>query len=614
MERDEGIPLRFSILITQKDKSRGNAMLYPKMTKTRMKFSLDGIWEFKLIEGKDEVKRTRPMPVPSSYNDIYPEKKFRIHVGDMMYQRELWVTPQMRENSLILRFGSVTHKAKVYINDIFLGEHLGGFLPFEFDLTDKVFDGKNLLKVYVNNIVDRSTLPVGRLVSQTFPEGEVDRANLPNFDFFNYSGIMRPVCLYTRPLTYIKDITVIGKQDKKLLWKIQVEGEEHASTEILIRVLDTDGNSVFEGKGAKGEERIEEGLLWEPETPILYSMEVSLIKEGKLLDQYIEKFGFREVEIRDCRIYLNNKPVYLKGFGKHEDTPVHGRGYNTVYNVKDVALLKWIGANSFRSSHYPYSEEMLELCDQEGIMVIDEAPAVGLHTGFSATGMLNTNPSGTWEYLQTAQHHRDVIRDMIERDKNHPCVIMWSLANEPASEEEGAREYFEPLFDLARKQDPQKRPVTVVTYEGASPEKCRVTDLCDMIVINRYRGWYDTEGNLKGAAALLKEELERFHKRYPTKPIMLGEYGVDTIAGMHDIYQGLFSEEYQMEFLKTYSRVFDNLSYIVGEHIWNFADFSTAENIKRVQGNKKGIFTRTREPKMAAFYIRERWNKNKEKQ
>ena len=104
-------------------------------------------------------------------------------------------------------------------------------------------------------------------------------------------------------------------------------------------------------------------------------------------------FGFREVSIRDCRIHLNGKPVYLKGFGKHEDSPVHGRGFDMAYNVKDIGLLKWIGANSFRTSHYPYCEEMLQLCDREGILVIDEAPAVGLNAGFTATGLLGGNPN-----------------------------------------------------------------------------------------------------------------------------------------------------------------------------------------------------------------------------
>ena len=131
--------------------------------------------------------------------------------------------------------------------------------------------------------------------------------------------------------------------------------------------------------------------------------------------------------------------------------------------------------------------------------------------------------------------------------------------------------------------------------------------MCDVLVINRYRGWYDTEGNLPGAAAKLKDEFERFHARCPEKPIMLGEYGADTIAGMHDATPTLFSEEDQVAYLEAYSEVFDSLPYITGEHVWNFADFATAENIRRVQGNKKGIFTRDRRPKMAAHYLKKRW-------
>ena len=277
------------------------------------------------------------------------------------------------------------------------------------------------------------------------------------------------------------------------------------------------------------------------------------------------------------------------------------------YNVKDIGLLKWIGANSFRTSHYPYCEEMLQLCDREGILVIDEAPAVGLNAGFTATGLLGGNPNGTWKLFKTAEHHRQVLRDMVQRDKNHPCVIIWSVANEPASQEDGAKEYFEPLLNLVRELDEQKRPATLVTYEGSNPVSCKVAEICDLLIINRYRGWYDTEGNLRGAAALLKGELEGFHKRCPDKPIMLGEYGADTIAGFHDINARIFSEEYQVDFLRAYGEVFDSLPYITGEHVWNFADFATAENIKRVGGNKKGVFTRDRSPKMAAHFLKERW-------
>jgi beta-glucuronidase len=577
-------------------------MLYPKMTESRMVFDLNGVWDFCLMNGeaKGEIM---PMPVPSSYNDIYTGRDFADHVGNLYYRRTFTVSSRMLEKRLFLRFGSVTHKAEVWLNGTCLGKHSGGFLPFSFEITEAARAGENELEVIVNNIVDETTLPAGRMVHQKFPGLPEEIHNLPNFDFYNYSGIMRPVCLYTAPESYIEDISIYGKMDGSFYWDVKANGEGTVS----VRLLDAAGNEVAAGEGFKGTGRIDQVQLWEPGHPVLYSLEVTLTGSDGEKDTYTEVFGFREVSIRDCRIHLNGKPVYLKGFGKHEDSPVHGRGFDMAYNVKDIGLLKWIGANSFRTSHYPYCEEMLQLCDREGILVIDEAPAVGLNAGFTATGLLGGNPNGTWKLFKTAEHHRQVLRDMVQRDKNHPCVIIWSVANEPASQEDGAKEYFEPLLNLVRELDEQKRPATLVTYEGSNPVSCKVAEICDLLIINRYRGWYDTEGNLRGAAALLKGELEGFHKRCPDKPIMLGEYGADTIAGFHDINARIFSEEYQVDFLRAYGEVFDSLPYITGEHVWNFADFATAENIKRVGGNKKGVFTRDRSPKMAAHFLKERW-------
>ena len=550
-------------------------MLYPKMTESRMVFDLNGVWDFCLMNGeaKGEIM---PMPVPSSYNDIYTGRDFADHVGNLYYRRTFTVSSRMLEKRLFLRFGSVTHKAEVWLNGTCLGKHSGGFLPFSFEITEAARAGENELEVIVNNIVDETTLPAGRMVHQKFPGLPEEIHNLPNFDFYNYSGIMRPVCLYTAPESYIEDISIYGKMDGSFYWDVKANGEGTVS----VRLLDAAGNEVAAGEGFKGTGRIDQVQLWEPGHPVLYSLEVTLTGSDGEKDTYTEVFGFREVSIRDCRIHLNGKPVYLKGFGKHEDSPVHGRGFDMAYNVKDIGLLKWIGANSFRTSHYPYCEEMLQLCDREGILVIDEAPAVGLNAGFTATGLLGGNPNGTWKLFKTAEHHRQVLRDMVQRDKNHPCVIIWSVANEPASQEDGAKEYFEPLLNLVRELDEQKRPATLVTYEGSNPVSCKVAEICDLLIINRYRGWYDTEGNLRGAAALLKDELEGFHKRCPDKPIMLGEYGADTIAGFHDINARIFSEEYQVDFLRAYGEVFDSLPYITGEHVWNFADFATAENIK----------------------------------
>lgn len=581
-------------------------MLYPLNTSSRSVISLDGIWSFSLVPYGTEydasvpMKDGRPMPVPSSYNDIYEGREVRDHVGDVAYETVFSVCPYGK--NVILRFGSVTHHAKVYLNGELIGTHKGGFLPFEFDITGRLCECCNRLTVVVNNIVDHSTLPCGTIQHRTFPGMETQHLNFPNFDYFNYAGINRPVVLCLVPATHVTDIFVSGDSKGDFCYRVTASGTGKCHIDVC-----KDGKTLFGSDGMDGAAHIDGALLWSPGSPELYDLNVRFTAEDGSVDTYTEQFGFRTVEVKDCALWLNGERIYLKGFGKHEDSPVLGRGQSNAYNVKDLALMKWMGANSFRTSHYPYSEDMMRLCDRMGILVIDETPAVGMHTTFTATGMKVDVVTPTWETLKTASHHRDVIRDMISRDKNHPCVIMWSIANEPASEEKGAYDYFKPLFDYARELDPIKRPLTFATHSEATVETCEVAPLCDVLCINRYYGWYQEEGNIPAAKAILREEMDRYHNTYPDKPIVISEFGADTVAGLHDSTATMFSEEFQRDLIRAYCEVFDERAYFCGEHVWNFADFATAESVKRVQGNKKGIFTRDRKPKLAAWYLKERW-------
>lgn len=161
----------------------------------------------------------------------------------------------------------------------------------------------------------------------------------------------------------------------------------------------------------------------------LYKARVELIKDNEALDVYEENFGIRTIEVKGTEFLINGKPFYFKGFGKHEDTYINGRGINEAYNVADINLMKWMGANSFRTSHYPYSEEMMRLCDREGIVVIDECAAVGMFEGFNVNSAAGMELKSTWEHLDTSEAHEQGIRELIERDKNHACVVMWSLMN-----------------------------------------------------------------------------------------------------------------------------------------------------------------------------------------
>ena len=307
------------------------------------------------------------------------------------------------------------------------------------------------------------------------------------------------------------------------------------------------------------------------------------------------------------RLLVNGEPVYLTGFGMHEDKAILGKGHSDAYLLHDFALLDWIGANSLRTSHYPYSEDVLDLADRQGILVVDETAAVGLPFGLGhaprADGDLPTFGPDTINDA-TREAHAQAIRELIDRDRNHPSVVVWSIANEPQSEAEGADDYFRPLFDLARSLDPT-RPVSFANPGTARHGTCRVSQFADLLMINRYYGWYVQTGDLAEAERVWAAELQAWAGE--GKPILISEYGADTLPGLHAVTPEPWTEEFQAAYLEMNHRVFDRVPAVIGEHVWNFADFATYSGITRVGGNRKGIFTRDRQPKAAAHLLRQRW-------
>ncbi|MCD8395767.1 MAG: beta-glucuronidase [Lachnospiraceae bacterium] len=650
-------------------------MLYPQLNESRMRIDLNGIWKFQTAgaEAYEENQVKKPlsqpmtMAVPASYNDQKDDVNLRSHYGWAVYQRTFTVPRHLQGERLVLRFGAVTHQAEVYLNGQYLGSHKGGFLPFEFDVTDLLREtvesgsagaenaqgehcamgsvlkkGENLLSVAVDNRVNFGTLPVGNENNVAFfgsdnpgiPSIELAKSrckpqNKPNFDFFNYAGIIRPVWLYTTPKDYIQDISLVtevdgtdgivkfrvgtvsseepGKTSKDCDYEnVSPESARPEDADVLgkrvqITILDEDGQVVAESEAAvKPDEDcqctgtcvIPDVHLWNPGAAYLYTARVTF---GE--DVYEQTFGVRTVEVKGTQFLINGKPFYFKGFGKHEDSFFRGRGTDSCLNVKDLSLFRWMHANSFRTSHYPYAEEMYDLCDREGIIVIDETPAVGIGAG----GGLNA-----YQVMRIHDHHRNVIRDMIARDKNHPSVVMWSLANEPDLENfpQDALDYFTPLYELAHSCDPQNRPVTLVCCQN-NYEKDLTTRTMDVVCLNRYYGWYNLGGDLDAACDALNTELDFWEKQ--GKPVMFTEYGADTYPGIHNTNGEMFSEEYQADYYLRIGAEIDKRPFFIGEQLWNFADFATIQGPMRVDGNKKGVLTRDRRPKLAAHALRRRW-------
>jgi len=588
----------------------------PCETPTRETRTLNGLWRFAL-DGEGKGRRERlwsrrlpgdtEMPVPSSFNDIIPDPEVRDHVGDAWYQRDVRA-PRGWDERVVLRFDSATHRATVWVDDAEVVAHEGGYTPFEADVTAHLTPGEEArITVAVNNELSWQSIPPGYV-----EELEDGRRRQQYFhDFFNFAGLHRSVWLYSTPTTHVGAITVETTLDGAagvVDYAVEVGGGGRHEVRAVLR--DADGEEVAAAEGAEGSLRIEGVHPWEPGEGYLYELGIELLdEEGSLVDSYPQPVGVRTVAVDGQRFLINGKPFHFTGFGMHEDAPARGKGHDAPLMVRDFELLRWIGANSLRTSHYPYAEEVLEYADRHGIVVIDETAAVGLNLNVGG-GILNQGePLTTYSEDTisdaTREVHMEAIRELIARDRNHPCVVIWSIANEPDSIQPEARDYFEPLVDETRRLDPS-RPVGFANFMLATPDRCVISDLFDVLFLNRYYGWYTDTGDLETAEAKLDDELRRWTEKYD-KPIVFTEYGADTEPGLHGVNAEPWTEEFQRDFLAMYHRVFDRFDAVVGEQIWHFADFATRPGISRVDGNKKGVFTRDRRPKASAHELRRRW-------
>lgn len=607
---------------TNDNQIRGDAvknilpMLKPQRTLSRELVSLDGLWKFSIAASANSTTQpwTKSLdtdlecPVPASYNDIFVNQDIHDHVGWVYYQRDVIVPKGWSNERYFVRAESATHEGQIYVNNHLVAEHVGGYTPFEADVTNLVKAGQQFrLTIAVSNVLTFQTLPPGKVTVSTV----TGKSNQEYFhDFYNYAGLARSVWLYSVPRQHIQDITVVTDyKDTTGMINYNVTVAKGTTGKVQIAVIDESGATVAEGSGATGTIKVPSVKLWQPGAAYLYNFRASIVDSSKkTVDTYNLATGIRTIKINKSQFLINGKPFYFTGFGKHEDTAIRGKGHDQAYMVRDFQLLNWIGANSFRTSHYPYAEEMMEYADRRGIVIIDETPAVGLNFALGGpVGGAAGNPTFGPDLInnKTREAHAQAIRELIHRDKNHASVIMWSIANEPASDTDAAREYFAPLVVLTRQLD-SSRPITFANVGFATYLTDKISDLFDVLCLNRYYGWYSQTGDLVEAEAALTTELHGWVSKYD-KPIVMTEYGADTVSGLHSVFGFPWSEEYQVLMLSMYHRVFDTITAITGEHVWNFADFQTKVGTGRVDGNKKGVFTRDRNPKAAAHALKARW-------
>ncbi|WP_206061185.1 beta-glucuronidase [Nonomuraea basaltis] len=571
---------------------------------------LDGVWRFTVDADRagrrerwwaSDLPGTLDMPVPSSYNDVIPDASIRDHVGDVWYQTSVRPPTSWQGKRVVLRFDAAAHLATVWVGDEEVVTHRGGFVPFEVDVTDHLrYGAPNRLTVAVNNELSLSTMPPGK--QYRTPAGATAQALTA--DYFNYTGLNRRVWLYATPHDHIRDVTVRTQLDGST-GLVGYDVVTSGPGAVEVRLLDAHGTRVAAASGHAGELVVPRVRPWEPGEGYLYRLEI-----GYGEDVYELPVGVRTVAVRGREFLINGRPFTFRGFGRHQESPVRGHGHDDVVMVHDFALLDWIGANSIRTAHYPYAEEVLDYADRHGILVIGEQEAgmINLAMDFGPRTGPEPQTFGPDGFGADAQEGCvTAVRELIQRDKNHPSVVMWCLSNEPDSAAEGAREFLQPIVTQARELDPT-RPVCFTNVFLAPAERDRITDLFDVICLNRYYGWYLDGGDLASAEQRLTAELDQWAARHDS-PILITECGAEALPGVHEVAATMWTEEYQSEVLEMVARVADAHEAVVGQHVWSFADFRTRQEIIRPEGNRKGVFDRNRRPKAAAHTLRRLWRR-----
>ena len=346
-------------------------MLFPCDTLTRHCQSLDGVWRLAFDGKRIGIDRkyflrppsdTEDIAVPSSINELVSERSRYLNMDWVWYFRDFYVPAEWMSRRVFLHFGSATHRAEVFLNGRRLGGHEGGFLPFEFELTDRVHaDRPNRLAVRVDNLLSARTVPQGGLNPKLGGVAAWRPETLPDvhYDHFPFMGLHRPVTLYSTGRARIENLRLTTLSLKAKSACVRIEGDFSGEADTLVASCAELG---FEQRiGLKGPTFDRTASLtgivpWSPETPRIYDIELTLLADGQPLDHYVLPFGLRTIKVARGKLLLNGRAVFLRGFGRHEDAAIHGKGQSLPHIVKDHNLLRWVGANSFRTSHYPYSE------------------------------------------------------------------------------------------------------------------------------------------------------------------------------------------------------------------------------------------------------------------
>jgi beta-glucuronidase len=508
----------------------------------------------------------KTLSVPGDWNTQRAELYY--YEGTVWYRKRFQYNPGKGHRQFV-HFAAVNYEAIVFLNGKEIGKHVGGFTPFNFEVTGLLRSGENSIVVKVDN----------KRILEGVPT--------INTDWWNYGGITRQVNVIETPATFIRDYCVqLKKHERNILsgW-VQLDGNRTPQKvrveipELRIKqevIADETGHASFEIKANP--------VCWSPENPKLYRVTIS--NESDTLS---DEIGFRTIETKGNRILLNGKEVFCRGVCIHEEAAYrNGRAYSADDAATLLGWAKELGCNFVRLAHYPHNEQMIRQAEKMGIMVWSEIPVYW---------------TIQWSNPETYKNAETQLADMITRDKNRTNIIIWSIANEtPQSPER--YDFLSRLAAKARSMDNVRFVSAALEKEEIKPGLMTVNDslgkLFDIISFNEYVGWYDG----------LPEKCDHVEWTFSeNKPVIVSEFGGECVYGLRGEKTDRFTEDYQEDMYIRSVNMLKRIPGLAGTTPWILKDFrSPRRQLPGFQDdfNRKGLVS-DKGQKKRAFYVMQQW-------
>ncbi len=500
------------------------------------------------------------LQVPGDWNTQM--EKLYYYEGTIWYKRSFDF--ELKQNKRVfVHFGAVNYETVAYLNGQKLGEHIGGYTAFNFEITHLLKDKDNFLVLKVNNTRRREAIPT------------------LNTDWWNYGGITRTVSLLETPENFILDYFVQLKKNSLTEVEAWVQLSSKKVQEVLLEIPELKIKKTIKTNeyGFASLSFTGKFQHWSPGNPKLYAVKLSTAH-----DKIEDEIGFRAIDTDGHKILLNGKPIFLKGISMHEEAPFGSGRVTTEEECRVLAgWAKELGCNFIRLAHYPHNEQMVRVAEEMGLLVWSEIPVYW---------------TVLFDNIDTYANAENQLKEMIARDKNRANIILWSVANEtPVSD---SRIHF--LSRLAKKVkelDPTRLTTAALDTHNEALGYRVVDDplgeYIDVIGINQYCGWYG--GSPESCAG------QKWKMNYE-KPLIISEFGGGALQGLHGKANERWTEEYQDTVYKYNLQMHDSMEFMAGMTPWILHDFlSPRRNLNRIQNdyNRKGLIS-DKGIKKKAFY------------